>query len=511
MTPVTSLLVTTLLAVPVPAGPASVLDPAPAVNPAPAVSPTAPRPAGGSTTPTPGSPTPATPATSPPGDPATPTGPVGPTPARPVPPTGTPTPTPSGTATPAPPTRTVPPAPGGVAVAAAPVTWTTANSTATGDQDVPAIAANRNGRVAVVWEDDRDSTAPEDDAHSEVYLRVFNNGTPVYELKLSAGGTSGTNWKHVTPDVGIDDRGNVVVVWADDPDGNGFYNVPYRVVSPTGSVLASGRANASADGQQLHPKVAVDPDGAPNSTTAVGFSVVWEDVQGTAPATVRVAGYTNNTTKAYEVLASQSTGEHHRPDVAVSASGDALVVWDEDGDANGSYNVGLARFARSNGAVNLSRRIANSASGGQQRRPAIAANFTGDFAVTWESDHTGTAGVWLRSFTSAAAGRHDDVQVSTSTGAVAPTVGLDDQANAVVGWTVATAAQDVAARGFNPDGTGTGRLPGQVLGQTTTGRQEQIALTSSPWGEISVCYTDDNDGNSFDQIILGVDGSNSDW
>ncbi|MFY1672581.1 hypothetical protein ACN27G_21875 [Plantactinospora sp. WMMB334] len=403
------------------------------------------------------------------------------------------------------------PAPADVVLASAPATWITANSVATGDQDVPAIAANRAGRVAVVWEDDRDSSAPEDDVHSEIFLRVFDNGTPLHELKLSGGGTSGVNWKHVTPDVGIDDRGNVVVVWADDPDGNGFYNVPYRVVSPTGSVLASGRANASADGQQLHPKVAVDPDGAPNSSTAVAFSVAWEDIQGSSPATIRVAGYTGNTIKAYEVQASQSGGEHHRPDVAVSASGDALVVWDEDADANGSYNIGLARFARSNGAVNLSRRVANSATGAQQRRPAIAANFTGDFAIAWESDHTGTAGVWARSFTRAATARHADVEVSTGTGAVAPSAGIDDQANAVVGWTVRTAAEDVAARGLNPDGTTTGRLPAQLLGRTTTGRQEQLAVTSSPWGEISAAYTDDNDGNSFDQILLAVDGTNAAW
>ena len=59
-------------------------------------------------------------------------------------------------------------------------------------------------------EDDRDATNPGDDSHSEIYLRLFRNGMADYEMKLSSGGTSGTNWKHVTPDVGLDDRGNAV-------------------------------------------------------------------------------------------------------------------------------------------------------------------------------------------------------------------------------------------------------------------------------------------------------------
>src|SRR6266508_4014971 len=153
--------------------------------------------------------------------------------------------------------------PGEPAVAVVPSVWMVANSVATGDQDAPAVAAN-----------------PADNTHSEIYLRRFRNGVSSYEVKLSAGGTSGASWKHVTPDVGLDDRGNAVVVWADDPDGNGFYNIPYRVVSPAGSVIGSGYANASTAGQQLAPKVSVDPDGAPGSTTAVAFTVVWEDIQG---------------------------------------------------------------------------------------------------------------------------------------------------------------------------------------------------------------------------------------
>lgn len=387
------------------------------------------------------------------------------------------------------------------------VSWTSANSVATGDQDDPAVATNRNGRVAVVWEDDRDATDPTDNSHSDVWLRVFSYGSPVFEKKLSAGGTSGTSWKHLTPDVGIDDKGNAVVVWAEDPDGNGVFNAVYRVVSPTGTVLASGTANANAAGDQIRPRVAVDPDGTPGSPSAVAFTVVWEDVQGTK-VTVRAAGYTGTTTKAYEVVASQTTGGHHHPDVAVSASGDATVVWEEDLDGNGYYNIGLVRLAKATGAVTLTRRSANVFGNAQQLRPSIAENFDGDFVVAWQSDHTGTNGIWARSFTDTAAARGDDVQVSDEPLATLPSTGLDDQDAAVVGWTLG--GVDGWLRGLNPDGSTTGRLPAHTLTQSTTGRQDQFAVAVSAYSEVAVCYTDDSDGNLFDQVVLGTGATNND-
>ncbi|WUH89534.1 hypothetical protein OG900_04785 [Streptomyces sp. NBC_00433] len=397
------------------------------------------------------------------------------------------------------------------ASAAGPSSWVTVNSDSAGDQDSASIAANRLGDVAVVWEDDRDSTDPGDDAHSDVWVRMYRNGVSAYEKKLSAGGTAGTAWRHLQPDVALDDRGNAVVVWAEDPDGNGFYNITYRVLSPAGAVLGSGQANASADGQQIHPRVAVDPDGAPNSTTAVAFSVVWEDIQGTAAATVKAAGFTGTTTKAYEVTVNAAGGAHHDPDVATSAAGDAVVVWDEDTDNNGTYQIGLVKLAKANGAVTLTRRSANSVAGGQQQHPSVAADFNGDFAVAWESDHTGTRGVWARSFTPTGTAGSAEVEISSGAGAGTPTVGIDDQRDAVVSWNVAGTDPAVRARGINPDGTFTGRLPAQSVSQVTTGRQEQVAVASSPFGTLAMSYTDDNDGNTFDQVLMSLGATNSDW
>ncbi|TCC26667.1 hypothetical protein [Kribbella speibonae] len=384
-------------------------------------------------------------------------------------------------------------------------TWVAANSVSTGDQDAASVAINRNGYVAVAWEDDRDTDNATDNVHSEIYLRLFHNGTAVYEKKLSAGGSSGvTNWRHLHPDVGLDDKGNAVVVWQDDPDGNGYYNIPYRVVNTAGTVTASGNSNSSSTGQQINPRVAVDPDGAP-SGAAVAFTVAWEDIQTGTPATVKAAGFTGPTTRAWEVTASQTTGQHHNPDVAVSASGDAVVVWDEDGDANADYNIGLIRLGRTNGAATLSRRVANSDTTGQQTHPAAAANFNGDFAVAWES----AGAVVTRSFTAAGTARYADVQGATA--GVAPSIGIDDVAQTVVGWTVSGADPDVWVRGFGTDGTDTGRLSAQRLSSVATGRQEQMTVAVSPFAEVAVAYTDDNDGNTYDQVYLGTGISNNSW
>jgi hypothetical protein len=383
-----------------------------------------------------------------------------------------------------------------VTAAALSVSWQTANTVSTNEQSAPQIATNRNGQVAVVWQDDRASSG-----HPEIYLRLWSNGTAVYEKKLSPGGTAGVGWTHVQPDVGLDDKGDAVVVWADDPDGNGVHNVPFRVVSPAGAILAQGDANADAAGDQIHPRVAVDPDGVPASPSAVAFTVAWEDVQGSAH-TVKAAGYTGTSTKAYEKIVSPTTGAHHDPDVAVSASGDATVVW-EDGD-----DIGLTRVSRTTGAALLSIRTANTQTIGQQTEPAIAETFDGAFAVAWESDHTGTKGVWEREFNRDGKGlTSGEVEVSSGAGAAGPSIGIDDQGGLMVGWTAGGA--DGRLRGLNPDGTSAGRPADQVLTQVTNGRQDEYALAVSPWGEVAIAYTDDNDGNGYDQVIMGLGATDS--
>jgi hypothetical protein len=375
------------------------------------------------------------------------------------------------------------------------ITWITANSVATGDQDNSALAAVRTGYTAVVWEDDRDSTTPTDPVHSEVFVRLFRDGVSLFEKKLSAGGTG--NWRHVQPDVALHEDGTAVVVWSEDPDGNGFYNIAVRTLNTAGTVTGSARANANTAGQQSYPAVAANPEGP-------AFAVAFEDQQGTAAPTVRVSGYASITSKTYEVQANATGGTHQRPDVAMGAAKNAIVVWAEDGDANGVFNV-ARKILTPTGGVKLAQGLANVTTAGQQRHPSVAANFNGDFVVGWETDHTGTAQTGVRSFTATGAAQ---AAVDTFVPGADPQVGIDDQLAVVVNW---TEASDIYAQGLNPDGSTTGRLPRLRVHTVIAGKQDEPALAVDPWGLITLAYTDDNDGNGFDQIYLGTGLINSTW
>lgn len=370
------------------------------------------------------------------------------------------------------------------------LTWTTVNSTTTGDQDNSSVATSRDGYTAVVWEDDRDTTDPADTAHTEVYLRLYHDDATVFERRVSTGGSG--SWRHVQPDVAVRPGGGTVVVWADDQDGNGYYQARVRTFDAAGTLTGTATANGTAAGQQVNPEVAVDPDDA-------AFAVVFEDEQTDAEPTVRLSGFTSIGTKRYEKQVHASGGTNRHPDVAMGAAGNAIVVWDEDGDGNGYYNVGLASFTPS-GAVKLSKRLANEAVGGQQRNATVAANFNGDFVAGWVTDHSGTAQVGVRSFTAGGSGPAEAFLPGND-----PQVGLDDQRHAVAYW---VQDGDVYVQGLNPDGTGYDRQPRIRANPTVAGTQTHPALAVDPYGRITMTYSD---GDDFQNVAIGTGLTNSTW
>jgi hypothetical protein len=96
-------------------------------------------------------------------------------------------------------------------------------------------------------------------------------------------------------------------------------------------------------------------------------------------------------------------------------------------------------------------------------------------------------------------------------GAAGPSIGIDDQGGTVVGWSAARDDPDVWLRAFGPGGVSAGREPPRAAGRVRDGVQRQLAIAVSPWGEVAASYTDDSDGNGYDQVVLGTRATTSTW
>jgi len=138
----------------------------------------------------------------------------------------------------------------------------TINSVATGQQLVPSLAMAHNGSFAVAWNDDADS-----DGNAQVYVRGFDaSGNEQFADSL----LSSASGNHLGPILSANPTGSLAAVWADDSDGNGTYQIHALTLASDGSpILSEWTVNREASGQQLYPGVAMG-----ETETLV---VVWED------------------------------------------------------------------------------------------------------------------------------------------------------------------------------------------------------------------------------------------
>lgn len=398
------------------------------------------------------------------------------------------------------------------------------NVVAAGDQHYSAMASGGSGTTtytAVVYESGDRHDPSDTELGTDVYLRMYKDGVPLWdEKKLSTSGTNAT-WSHQKPDVGIDDNGNAVVVWASDPDGNKYADIAVRKVSPSGTVTTLPRPHASGDGDQLRPTVAVNGSGA--------YTVAWEDTaDGSTLNQVFASGWDAAGALRYQdvkvsTITAGAAGSNRRPDAAMDPSGNTAIVWEEDADGNGGINIGLAEL-NATGGFAVGRKVANFLTDGQQSKPAVAQAPDGRIVVAWSDEYTTGSGtprperIYHRIFSAAGEPAAAETRTISETGTAAepidlkrpvgaqsePDVAVSGDGSFVVAWkeTFVDGFHDVWATGFNADGTTTGRLPVTRMNVVTGGHQSGVAVALAPTGRLSLTYSDDYDQNGFNEMRL---------
>ena len=418
-------------------------------------------------------------------------------------------------------------------------TFETANQVAPGDQHEPAVAANRDAaghHVSVVAFSSGSLTG----TGNEIRLARFVDGARQSDVVVRTGGS--TNWNYRTPDVGIAGNGDAVVVWADDGNGNGGYEIRSRRVHADTTMTPVVSVNSEDDGDQGEPSIAVLPDGR--------FGVAWRDTSSAGASSIRYASFSAADARLSPVVGGYDVpvqavagGTYREPDLAINASGTAVVAWEDDEDGNAGYSI-RARTATLAGAFGAIVAVHTGAlSDGQQLEPSVAIGASGTWYAAWTDDYAGRTGadgnpqslIYVRGFTATAAAfaaravsgpiyrwTTDAAGVYSVTAQTAyqsdrvgrqshPELAVDGSGNAVVTWqetgqatglTSASSGTEVWARGIGPSGGTSNLFPENRLSVFTANRQDSPSIGADQDGYLSVVYVDDWDGNGGTQLKI---------
>lgn len=257
---------------------------------------------------------------------------------------------------------------------------TKVNSTLAGVNNVsPRIAMDPNGNFVVVWRDN-DFKHPKtgNQRGSRVYMRGFDaNGNERFSEQVV---------NTVVP-AGVDiaaiamaTNGDFVVVWDDDNDGNGSYQVYGRGYDVNGN-QRFGRTtlNEIADDSQVDPDIAMAANG--------DFVVVWMDDAGGLDQDIeRRMFYANGTAITGDDIVNTTTdGEHEKPRVAMSSDRKFTVVWQYDSNDNKVWGVWYRRYdSNGNGLGNMTALRPTSISTSNQENARISMDASGNWVAVWQ-------------------------------------------------------------------------------------------------------------------------------
>lgn len=355
----------------------------------------------------------------------------------------------------------------------------------------------------VVWEDDSDGDTKFDSFASGFAQNGRRACGPLRLHQFIAN-------QQTTPEVGIAGNRDMVFVWADDLNGNGFFEVKIRGLGANGRQHFSQRTvNVAGAGQQQAPDIGVTHDGR--------FVVVWEDdTDKNGFFEIKVRGFKRNGTQLFSQRAAnvRSRGQQTAPRVAIAPDGFFVVVWEDDSDKDQRRNIRMRGFDP-DGTERWSERQVNVRPKGEHKRPQIAMGPFGDFVVVWEDDTdlNNAFQVRMRAFKADGSEKFSERTVNTfaSGQQVEPDVAVDDVFRPVVVWAdnrVHKWKYQIRMRGFESDGRV--RLSERTVNTEGDGQQRKPSIAMEANGRFTVVWENDvNDDGEPDIVIRGffADGS----
>jgi hypothetical protein len=255
------------------------------------------------------------------------------------------------------------------------------------------------------------------------FARLFDgDGQPLTPEFLVSVYTDGSQFD---PDVAVGADGRFAIVWVDAGPRDGIAGISMRLYAADGTPTSDEiRVNDPNDRSQVDPAVGIDRAGQ--------ITVTYTDASDRygEPRNILMKSFAaDGTPLTPETRVNDETGGLQRwPRIAMAGDGRFVIVWQDEAGHDGDGRGVFARvFDDAQHPLTGDLPVAESPYG-DQVRPIVSCDFTGNFTVVWSDSSLGDQDVLVRRFDNLGQPLMGAVEVSTSPGGdqTNPSVAVDD-------------------------------------------------------------------------------------
>jgi len=255
-------------------------------------------------------------------------------------------------------------------------------------QNTVEIIPDGKGGAIMVWQDYR---ADVEEEMSDIYAqRVDKYGKPLWLANGVAICTADSS--QLYPKIISDGACGAVIVWQDERNGSGNANIYAQRVDSSGNTVwaANGAVVCDTSNKQQYP--AIVPDGTG------GAIIAWSDYRNGSSYDIyaqRIVA-TGTTVWGRNGMAVCNAANHQTgPVMATDNFGGAVIVW-QDYRSGTNYDI-YAQRVLGNGTVKWTvNGVTVCDTTGNQRKPAIAADYIGGAQIVWQDDRSGSYDIYAQ-------------------------------------------------------------------------------------------------------------------
>lgn len=292
------------------------------------------------------------------------------------------------------------------------------NDTLAAEQEAPALGVDLLGNFVVVWQDSRN-------AGPDIFAQRLNPSGEMLGVNVMVNNQMAGDQRY--PSVAFDASGDFIVVWQDTREGN--RDIYAQMFDASGDTLGSNF--------KVNDDTGTKPQIEPEADFSAKIIVVWEDERfdvGDVFAQILDRSCipqdtnfkANNDTNGFSQL---------RSDVASSAVGHSIVVWQDKREGN--YDIYAHRLDSSGNSPGSNFKVNDDMGTSLQNFPRVASDSMSNFVVVWQDKRNGDEDIYAQIYNSTGIRYGQNLRVNDDPGDAYqghPDVAMDQDGNFVVTW-----------------------------------------------------------------------------